>query len=141
MQISSHHPSLKAAEDAQNSKIGHGPKQQGSPPVNANKNTAGDEPAVIVELSAKTQAMLGSEKAAHSTAHQARLYIQNNPEHGLRNFGQVVSQFARGLLSLSAPEPAPPAVVTPAETSAEPTADAVEETPATVPDGNQTGAG
>lgn len=50
-----------------------------------------------------------SEKAGHSTAAQARAIIEADPTLGEQPFGQIVSQVARGVLSLADVTPEEPA--------------------------------
>ncbi len=92
MHIPSHVEAMRAAQSlAQANHHGHKMQTEPTPPA------SGDDPAVVVDLSPEAMSMMAGDNAGLNPAQAARAYIEanGNPE---KNFGQLVSQFARGLM-------------------------------------------
>ena len=82
---------------------GGGPKgsaQSGTGGTTTTDGTTSTDPAVNVDLSADAQGVIeaGKGNSANSPAHQARNYHTSlSGTEGFKNFGQLVSQIARGI--------------------------------------------
>ncbi len=87
----------------------NGPTQAGTGDTTTTGGTTSTDPAVNVDLSADAQGVIAAGKgnSANSPAHQARNYLAAPSENYLaslsgtedfKNFGQLVSQIARGIL-------------------------------------------
>ena len=81
-----------------------GPKgsaQAGTGDTTTTDGTTSTDPAVNVDLSADAQGVIAAGKgnSANSPAHQARNYLTSlSGTEGFKNFGQLVSQIAHGIL-------------------------------------------
>ena len=77
-----------------------GPAQAGSGDTTTTGGTTSSDPVVNVDLSADAQGIIAAGKgnSANSPAHQARNYLTPlSGTEGFKNFGQLVSQIARGI--------------------------------------------
>jgi len=77
-----------------------GPAQAGSGDTTTTGGTTSSDPVVNVDLSADAQGIIAAGKgnSANSPAHQARNYFASlSGTEGFKNFGQLVSQIARGI--------------------------------------------
>ena len=78
----------------------NGPAQAGSGDTTTTGGTTSSDPVVNVDLSAAAQGIIAAGKgnSANSPAHQARNYFASlSGTEGFKNFGQLVSQIARGI--------------------------------------------
>jgi len=80
----------------------HGPDARGRPSspraaaTEPTDGTVGDK----IDLSPAARRLTGAEKSNQSTANRARAILEASPQLAEQPFGRIVSQVARGLLSL-----------------------------------------